>query len=99
MVVGTAGFRCTHKASTLKLRSTSLRPPKGTVALMGQYYVMSGPGLDIWRCPEGRARWRRGVWQQLPWLRYDSLLQELGQVTEPEDPRHFRREGGGGAGC
>ena len=36
----------------------------------------------------------------LPWLGYHPLLQELGQVPEPDDPRHFRRAaGGGGEGC
>lgn len=62
---------------------------------MGQYYVTSDPGLNIQTYPRGKSEAAGG---KLPWLGYHSLLQELGQVPEPEDPRHFRT-GRGGAGC
>lgn len=56
---------------------------------------------DVWsrtQHPDISQRKEEAVGGKLPWLGYHPLLQELGQVPEPEDPRHFRT-GRGGAGC
>lgn len=76
-------------AQSLTSESKASPRPKGSD------YVMSGPGLNIQRCPRGKSEAAGG---KLPWLGYHPLLQELGQVPEPEDPRHFRT-GRGEAGC